>query len=369
MLTVEFPGSYWEIARQGCPPDSAARHAETMKDFRHAPPLSNTYADPHMYHGFVSNSSLSRDICHQPDLQGLEGIFIEPLSISSSQSLFPIFGGSKLSVNSDILLPAPMYWSEEERFSAGGDHGVAWTNKEDRAVWRGVATGGRNRESNWRGFQRHRFVAMNNGTKLSLAEAQPETATDLAFLASSYQLKAQEEGRLGDWVEEWSNCSFIDMMCSARTKSLNCPYTDAHFSVAKGVSLTQQFNSKYLPDIDGNSFSGRYLAFLRSTSLPIKATVWREWHDSRLVPWKHYVPMDNRFIDWFGILEYFLGYEDAVPGHDAVAEKIAMEGKEWAERVLRKEDMQVYVLRLLLEYARVMDERRDVLGWVGDLEL
>jgi hypothetical protein len=35
--------------------------------------------------------------------------------------------------------------------------------------------------------------------------------------------------------------------------------------------------------------------------------------------------------------------------------------------VLRKEDMLVYVLRLLLEYARVVDERREVMGWVGDL--
>ena len=29
--------------------------------------------------------------------------------------------------------------------------------------------------------------------------------------------------------------------------------------------------------------------------------------------------------------------------------------------------MKVYVLRLLLEYARISDEKRESLGWVGDL--
>jgi hypothetical protein len=78
--------------------------------------------------------------------------------------------------------------------------------------------------------------------------------------------------------------------------------------------------------------------------------------------------MDNRYGDWFGIMEYFLGDEKrGVAGHDAEAEKIANAGKEWAEKVLRKEDMQVYVLRLLLEYARICDEKRESMGWVDDL--
>ncbi|CRK13419.1 hypothetical protein BN1708_020774, partial [Verticillium longisporum] len=55
------------------------------------------------------------------------------------------------------------------------------------------------------------------------------------------------------------------------------------------------------------------------------------------------------FGDYYGIMEYFLGYGDDVPGHDAAAERIATQGKIWAEKALRREDMQVYTLRLLLE--------------------
>lgn len=143
--------------------------------------------------------------------------------------------------------------------------------------------------------------------------------------------------------------------------------------------MTTQFEFKILPDIDGNSFSGRYLSFLRSTSLPLKATIYSEWHDDRLIPWLHFVPMDNTFADIYGILAYFLGTgaakeasdgtEDTMmAARDGAAEKIALRGKEWAEKTLRREDMQVYILRLLLEYARLCDDNRDRLGYVGDVK-
>ncbi len=76
--------------------------------------------------------------------------------------------------------------------------------------------------------------------------------------------------------------------------------------------------------------------------------------------------MDNRFGDYYGIMEYFFGYFGE-GGHDKAAENIAIEGKQWAEKVLRREDMQIYTLRLLLEYARLIDDKRDITGWVDDL--
>ncbi|KAK3391660.1 hypothetical protein B0T20DRAFT_85046 [Sordaria brevicollis] len=360
--------SYWAIARRGCPPDSLARTSSLMTDFDRRPTISNNFAAAHTEKGYVSNYTLSTLVCHQPDLQGLNGIFVEPLSVSATDTLFPMFGGSKLAVNNEILLPAPMYWNEEERFMGDAGADVPWAEKKDGVIWRGVATGGKNRETNWRAFQRHRFVAMNNATKLERAVSWTELPENFDLPPSEYGLKAQQDGKLGDWVKGWSNVSFVDLFCTPKPeKGLGCNYTDPHYTVTAGMKMADQFYYKYLPDIDGNSFSGRYLGFLRSTSLPIKATVWREWHDSRLTAWKHFVPMDNRYSDWFGIMEYFVGYGDKVKGHDQVAEAIAMAGKEWADKALRKEDMQVYVLRLLLEYARLSADDREVMGWVGDL--
>ncbi|KAH9905578.1 glycosyltransferase family 90 protein [Xylariomycetidae sp. FL2044] len=367
----EDTSPYWVVARRGCPPDSPARKSPLLETYDTTPSFSPSWATPHQYQGYVSNSSLSSEFCHQPDLQGLEGIFIQPLTTSATKTLFPLFGGSKLATNNEILLPAPMYWNEEERFTGGEDHGPAWENKIGDLIWRGVATGGRNNESNWKGFQRHRFVAMNNATTLALAQDEVKAPVNFELPASTYNVAAQKEKRLGPWVSQWSDVGFTDLFCDPdyepQEEEGMCAYTDEHYEVLLGQKMAVQFNWKYLPDIDGNSFSGRYLGFLRSTSLPIKSTLWREWHDSRLVAWKHFVPMDNRFGDYYGIMEYFMGYENAVPGHDEAARRIAMDGKEWAEKVLRKEDMQIYIFRLLLEYARLCDDRREKMGWADDL--
>lgn len=330
-------------------------------------------AHPHMYKGYISNYTLSTHICHQPDLQGLNGIFIEPLTVSAAKTLFPLFGGSKLTINNEILLPAPMYWNEEERFTGGNWHGGPWSekNREKAVIWRGTATGGKNRPSNWKGFHRHRFVAMNNGTKIDAFENHASDPVNFALPKpeQEYSITALEEGYLGEWVESWSDVGFTDLMCLDDEKDEHggCSYTSPHFKVVEGLKLSEMYIWRYLPDIDGNSFSGRYLAFLRSSSLPIKATVWREWHDRRLVAWKHFVPMDNRFGDYYGIMDYFLGCVGGVPGHDQEAQEIAADGKRWAERVLRKDDMQIYTLRLLLEYGRVTNDKRDHMGWAGDL--
>ena len=159
--------------------------------------------------------------------------------------------------------------------------------------------------------------------------------------------------------------------------------------------MAEQYKYKYLPDVDGNSYSGRYRAFLRSGSLPIKATIWSEWHDSRLIAWKHFVPIHSSYVDLWAVLEYFWGYgtgEGGVgsgrgmdfvkggfregendhpelnkPGHDTVARRIAEDGRDWAEKVLRRQDMLVYVYRLVLEYARVVSDERLQMMWVDDL--
>ena len=50
--------------------------------------------------------------------------------------------------------------------------------------------------------------------------------------------------------------------------------------------------------------------------------------------------------------------------HEIEAERIARDGRDWAANVLRKEDMEVYMFRLLLEWGRVVDDRRNEIGFV-----
>ncbi|KAK5109847.1 hypothetical protein LTR62_006454 [Meristemomyces frigidus] len=363
-------GPYWPLAVVGCPPDSAARKAYIETDFTTPPKLTGGHPEG-SYHGYVKNWTLATSPCDNAHLQGIHGTFVEPISIATSKTFFPLFGGSKLPMNNEILLPPAMYWTEDPFYSGGSSHGSTWEMKKPGLIWRGAASGGRNKEENWRRFQRHRFVSMVNSTSVREAETTGAGPPNFVLPAyNPYDLASTPSDNMGgtfaDWVGTWSDAAVVHLLCFPDPNPPYCSYTDPYFKVAKSIPMAEQYSYKYLPDIDGNSFSGRYRAFLFSTSVPIKATIYREWHDSRLVPWKHFVPMHNEFSDVYGIMEYFFGNaKEGLGGHDAVGRGIAEGGKAWAEKVLRKEDMMVYVLRLLLEYARVCDDDRDVMGWRG----
>ena len=128
-----------------------------------------------------------------------------------------------------------------------------------------------------------------------------------------------------------------------------CKYYDDVISFSPQIEFGKQFRYKYLIDVDGHSFSGRWRAFLQSKGLCVKATIFREWHDSRLFAWKHFVPLDNRFTEIYSVLTYFLGVGDPterdsktafVPRHDAEAKRLALQGRDWANKVLRREDIE-----------------------------
>ncbi|KAI9815416.1 MAG: hypothetical protein M1832_005486 [Thelocarpon impressellum] len=361
-------------ARRGCPPDSAAQQAPVAGEWTKSH-IATSNAEIHSYMGYVRNTTLATSICHQPDLQSNQGIFIEPISLRTSSHLYPMFGECKLSTNNEILIPSHAYWMKSEQYSGGDDHGVAWQWKLAKAIWRGANAGGRNHKDNWASFQRTRFVAMVNGTKVGRIETGEELPVNFKMPSTSSDLHAAKERHLGEWLSTVADAGLVSLLCWPTQPDLSCPYLEPHFDTVDGVPMAEQYKRKYLPDIDGNSFSGRYRAFLLSTSLPIKSTIFQEWHDSRLVAWKHYVPMDARFHDFYGIMEYFVGYDlghvdptNRIRGHDAAAERIATAGMKWANKVLRREDMQIYMFRLLLEYARLLDDERVELGYVDDLQ-
>ena len=53
----------------------------------------------------------------------------------------------------------------------------------------------------------------------------------------------------------------------------------------KSVPLGEHWKYKYLMDVDGMGYSGRFLSFLASDSVPLKSTVYQEYFSDWLVPW------------------------------------------------------------------------------------
>lgn len=114
-------------------------------------------------------------------------------------------------------------------------------------------------------------------------------------------------------------------------------------------------------------------------------------YSHRIQPWVHYVPVKNDFTDLYDIMTFFEGGssldapndETHTPGvNDAIAKKIALQGKEWTKKFWRKEDMIAYMFRyalsrieklsvadpcsfasLFLEYGRVSSEDRDSMSF------
>ncbi|KAG5982610.1 hypothetical protein E4U55_001677 [Claviceps digitariae] len=355
------PGEqYWNLYVRTCGPDTLAYGVQQLTDWSGPAMFPKNYSPKYSYKGYIQNFTASSDACLQPHLRQLHGSFIEPISLSSTEELIPLFGGSKLQRNNEILIPGAMYLDNGDFYSGGESHGSKWKQKKDGAVWRGDSSGGRAKAYNWHHFHRQRLVQMLNASVISQAEETGIRADSFNLPpVDLYPSARLHDGNLGPWIKEFVNSGFV-RTCSPE----ECPFYVDTFSNMEHIPMKEQYEYKFLPDVDGNSFSARFRGFLRSTSLPLKATVYAEWHDDRLTPWLHFVPFDNTFQDLYAVLDYFS--DKSGPG-DVAARFIAKQGQAWSEKVLRREDMRLYVWRLLLEWARVCDENRHMLGYVEDL--
>lgn len=365
------PGMYDELVAPACPPNSAALQ------YRWTDP---TLAMPAARGGIITTTP---DLCDRPDLARLSGFLASPGGPGGSgpaitQRLVPIFSQARLAGGgfNDILVPSP--WHFADKVVVDEDRDVGWANKSDTVFWRGSSSDGWAEGGRWAGFLRARLVNLAKGLSsppglsfFSRGTTRPDApAVDVSFTG------------------EFTRCSPAACRSMAATFYGNGDNHHPHASSDSGPARTDfqaHWSHRHLIDVDGTGFSGRFLPFLQSRSTPYRATVFRTWMDERIHPWRHFVPLDvslsglwevvwfvsrgvvvrrGRGVDgdgagWQGQQEEDGEEDEEVP----LAREIAMEGHRWAARALRKEDMQVYMFRLLLEWGRMVDDRRDELGY------
>ncbi|KZF26727.1 glycosyltransferase family 90 protein [Xylona heveae TC161] len=364
------PGKqYMDIGKLACPPESHARDSTSTEEDSEL--LYKTHEG-----GLVTNFNRSSDLCTiGPEIQNKHGFLYSSSSLIASKRLLPVFGECKVNVNSDILFPANMYWKHDDRYDYSEEHDLPWEDKYDQVVWRGVTSGGVQLESNWQRMHRQRLVQLLNSTQMA--------DKDVRILAENPERKGEYENvrtfQPSEFAEKHTDVGFVETWGCVP----NCDFYKDVFALKEQTTLSSQFKYRYLIDVDGHSFSGRWRAFLESKSLGFKATIFREWHDSRLFAWRHFVPMDNRFDDVYTLLTYFIGTgipsrptlppdgtsnkgDIYVPRHEYEAKMLARRSREWAKKVLRRDDIAIYTLRLLLEYGRLIDDNRDRIGYFGD---
>jgi len=370
-LTIEDPGwfgyggkQYMDLAKEACPPESHARDSDST-----TAASETLYKDPQG--GLITNFNRSTDLCTVgPEIQGKHGFLYSASSITASRRLLPVFGECKVNVNNDILFPANMYWLRDPRYDYDDKYDWDWEDKEEVMIWRGVTSGGTQLADNWRTMHRQRLVLMVNGTEMKDEEVRILKETSKA----TGEYENFSHFRPGKFADEHTDVGFVESWGCIP----DCSFYNDVWTLKPQTTLAEQFKYKYVVDVDGHSFSGRWHAFLQSKSLGIKSTIFREWHDSRLMAWRHFVPMDNRYDDVYTLLTYFIGLgnqttdpmtvknEPLVQKHDFEGKKIARQARDWANKVLRRDDIEIYMFRLLLEYARIIDDNRDRIGYAGD---
>ena len=322
----------WIPSRMSCSPDSPARALDD--DAAHDNLTAYALGDL----GFVYNHTAFTDICNSPSFATSHGFFDRPNAFNVVHDLFPVFSQSKMSSFQDILYPSPWYWYGKVEYDPRKD--VEWTTKENKLWWVGSTTGGFSRDGGWRRQHRQQVVRKLN-------------ALDTAKILYNKNLNAGSTAGEGvpDWkTKEVSRQDYQDIVDVHFSHVGQCDPGDCDaqrefFKIVPSADQQDAWKYKYLLDLDGNAFSGRFYAFLKSRSLVFKMAVFREWHEEWLKPWVHYIPLSLRGEEALETVRYFGGEEEG----KAQAIRMAQQGSDWAGKVLRNEDFEAWFFRLMLE--------------------
>ncbi|KAI0298353.1 hypothetical protein B0F90DRAFT_1733122 [Multifurca ochricompacta] len=345
-------GSVWEAYRRTCPPGSVARRIMSSKQATSSNGTTNYFRSSQSFPGF-------------------DFIFARETAVKFSFYLG--FG--------DIKIPSHYYYGTTRRYTYAWDDvnmevkrldsmETPWEKKDDKIFFRGATTGG---GSSPRGFssyyQRHRFVALassTSDTNRTIVFADPPGSTNFVYASVP----------MASLNREIMDVAFVSSVDHENYPGgLEQQIQDHRFDDA--AVLSDHWAHKYLLDLDGMSYSGKFFAFMGSDSAVIKSTVHEEFFSDWIQPWLHYIPLSTSYAEIYNIHAFFSGgIPEALVSVNSTVQhaprtqripldgdrrlrRIARAGKNWKTTIGRRVDMEAYVYRLCLEYARLAADNRD----------
>ncbi|KAJ7118268.1 hypothetical protein C8R44DRAFT_738214 [Mycena epipterygia] len=180
--------------------------------------------------------------------------------------LYPIVSMSKISsCFSDILFPTEVSGTQlypQSSETHPRPDNIPWEDKTPKIYWRGMSNGGMIIGENYHHFALFKLADM--------AREHPDLI-DVAITRFSETLC--EEG-----------CDRAAVLAQYNITGNSQPRED-------------MYRYKYVIDVDGTTFFGRYLGLLRSGSLVFKSTLFEEYFNDWLRPFEHYVPVKADLSD------------------------------------------------------------------------
>ncbi|KAJ3551772.1 hypothetical protein NM688_g4516 [Phlebia brevispora] len=378
-------GNVWEAYRRTCDPGSPARRlfSSTRASSTNQVRLSQLTAHSDEL-SFAVDVQGNYSFCQNPWAHYNQGHFFSDWR--TIPVLFPVFSPAKAAGYLDIRIPSHYYYSQTRRYTYGWDPvnlelrpvdhmETPWERKDDKIFWRGASTGGGSSPPGFAGqYQRHRLVRMasdTSSTNRTILFADPPGSSNYVYA----------EVPTSALNREMMDIAFVKVVDSFNFPGGIAALLRDHRFDEGGVNLGDHWKHKYLVDVDGMGYSGRFFSFLESDSAVLKATVYREFFEEWIEPWLHYIPLSPSYQEIYNIHAFFSGATQStlfaansttlqispakrrpVDG-DRRLRRIARAGKQWKRTVARRVDMEAYVYRLCLEYARLWADDRDSMNF------
>ncbi|KAI0867748.1 hypothetical protein GGS24DRAFT_484596 [Hypoxylon argillaceum] len=339
-----------------CPPGASSRSGVNwdVRDF------CALCTSPHSREQFLENWQMALDSCHQPDIFNLHEFHTIPHQFELYQNLLPLFSGSKTAGFNDLLIPFPRGGQEQDFDSK------SFNQKQDLILWQGDV----------KDIPTVTHELLHGSHRLRLVHLiQNATATDSIPMLLGIGAGQNSRFRYEDVPTPEGN-SILPLRVSLIGPSEGCQDTNCKL-IRDEFGLeppATEVDSRYVMLLDtSDGPAPNLLQVLRSNSVPVISSIFQQWFTERLMPWVHFIPIDIRYHALHSTMSYFIGLDgrgtlngrkQVTPPRTEDAKWIAQQGRKWAEKAMRKEDMEVYLFRLLLEWGRVIDDNRDDIGFV-----
>ncbi|KLU86592.1 hypothetical protein MAPG_05604 [Magnaporthiopsis poae ATCC 64411] len=273
---------------------------------------------------FVSDVKAQKDLCQNPQYASQHGFVMSPPTFWRLSAEVPMLSRAAPHPFSDVLFPATHYSLKSSLYSSWSDR--SWGAKKNAVYWTGSSTGGQWSPDTWRKGHRQRLVALATG---KTDAAVDQSRFDVAFTR----------------IVGCAPASVCDDMFRFFSSGSNTAFDPE----------SRPLRYRFALDVDGNSFSGRFYRLLASRSVPLKITIFREWHDERLRPWVHYVPVSVGMEELPELVQVLTSTATG----QKISKSIAEAGREWYQRAMAPKHQGIYLYRLMLEMARLQDRSRE----------
>ncbi|KAF9450825.1 glycosyltransferase family 90 protein [Macrolepiota fuliginosa MF-IS2] len=328
-----------------CPPSSLARRIPINLDIPPAPPTRKT---------FIHDHRQTMDPCIHPNHFHHHGQFLSHNSGPDPQkAMIPQFSYCSTTLHHNIRIPVPYGWVEDV---LPRNQDPRFDDKfDERLLWRGSNTGMFHASSTrWQNSHRDFLVRHTN---------------DFVGVVDVLMPAIKEDERVGPprkLKKSTLNPAFFDIAFSNKPIACSttvCPILEEIYPWRPYMGQRDAGDYRYVLDVDGNGWSGRFKRLITSNSLIFKSTIYPEWYTDRIQPWLHFVPIQVDLSDLHDSLIFFRGDGNGEGSHEELGMKIATAGREWSLNFWRKEDLNAYFFRLILEWSRIMSTDKAAMSY------